>query len=274
MQRHLKDFHPTEDRKALLAKIIERFKASQTTSPVLSVKPTTEPTLEKDNATTNNPPNHYRSVIQFVGRPKNNALVSNIIKTTQTKPKEAASRSYVSSNDLIDRPNATKPLTLDLNHTTPTTSTNNMKLYLKLLSPYLKPTAPVALNTSTTAHTVQSTTSTSFCYGPEHYNSMMNERIGDVPDRSDTLVMSAKMTSEQLAIYRGILKPSDETAQPNTRVLSTVVPTDTKSDNVDEAKGGETKSQNTTEILSRNDNFAEMHWRKRTSQCFSQMEYK
>lgn len=273
MQRHLKDFHPTEDRKALLVKIIERFKTSKTSS-VQSVAPTTEPTLDKNITTTINHPNNYRSVIQFVGRPKNNALVSNIIKTTSPKPKEAAARSYVPSNELIDRPNATKPLTLDLNNTTPATSTNNMKLYLKLLSPYLKPTAPVALNTSATTHAEQTSTATSFCYGPEHYNSMMNGRIGDVTDRSDTLVMSSKMTSEQLAIYRGILKPSDDTIQPNTLVLSHVASTDTKSDNIHEPKGGETKAQNTTEIQSRNDNFAEMHWRKRTSQCFSQMEYK
>lgn len=272
MQRHIKDFHPTEDRKALLAKIIERFKTSKTSS-VLLVAPTTEPTIAKNITTTTiNEPNNYRSVIQFVGRPKNSAVLSNIIQNTQPKPKEASARSYVPSNDLNDRPNVTKPLTLDLNHTTPTTSTSNMKLYLKLLSPYLKPTAPVALSTNTTAAIVQSTTSPSFSYGPEHYNSMMNERIGDVTDRSDTPLTSAKMTAEQLAIYRGILKPSDETVQPNILVLSTVVPTDSKSDNIHTAK--ESKSLNSIEFQSRNDNFAEMHWRKRTSQSFSQMEYK
>lgn len=261
MQRHIKDFHPTEDRKALLAKIIERFKASKTSS-LLSVAPTTEPTLAS-HVTTINEPNNYRSVIQFVGRPKN------IIKSSQPKPKEPVVRSYIPTHDLIDRSSVTNPLSLDLSHTTPTTSINNMKLYLKLLSPYLKPqTTAAALNTSTT------TSSTWFCYGSEHYNSMMNERIEDVRERSDTLVTSAKMTSEQLAIYRGILKPSDETTQPNTLDLTTDVSTNTKTEDQHTDKAVATKSQNTPEIQSRNENFAEMHWRKRTSQCFSQMEYK
>lgn len=238
MQRHLKDQHPNEDHHRLMAEIIEK------SASFLSLPTPTSPPPPPPKTSVNN----FRSVIQFVGRPSS-MLECKLIQPLATKPLSIHLRD--------EGHRAALP---------PPPPPANIQIYRKLLSPYLKPQMTEQ----------QRSAECELSSDQQQQRPMIQNNTLSVADGNKKPVTVGKRTSEeQLAIYREILMPSIQnddddcggdgsvvpTALP---VASTVVVSETaaKTTSLDVLAAAAAAKESDR-------HFAEMHWRKRTSQCFS-----
>lgn len=192
------------------------------------------------------------SVIKFAGRSEETTKIDYSNEFTVKK-------SFVNiiSNEVIKEPDRSIIINtpLEINITEPIelqqSPPKNVQIYRQLLSPYLKPPKEVIENSN--ANTKQI-----------HTTSAFNEDLPIVPKFIDNRHNNKPIRKryDNLEIYRQILMPNriDENEEilasnRNVEVISNKSVVDVQ-----------------TEPNRSQSNFAEMHWRKRTSQCFSQMK--
>lgn len=180
------------------------------------------------------------SVIKYAGR------CTETIANQSVKPLEQPIVN-ITSSELVkepDRRNHT-PLTIELTtEPLPTSSQKNLNVYRQLLSPYLKPPKEV----------IES------CNAKSQIHSSFVDELPIIPKFIENRHnQPIRKRYDNLEIYRQILMPTRDDAEeptlakPSESICEKVVPRQDAEQN---------RSQN---------NFIEMHWRKRTSQCFSQM---
>lgn len=253
IQRHLRNLHPNEDQQKIFANILQNFKDKNTAKK--HNKSIEKDVCQKLNAvfveeTPTNFVYNPESVIKFAGRIPmaqipiiSEAITTNVNKTSIETNASKLKEDHKSTIKLVlevDEPHDDDP------------SLNNIQIYRKLLSPYLKPPQAVLEASSKFSQDT-------------NYNVPINSKIIEngnqktSPSKLKLNVPVNKTTSNQLEIYRRILMPTHD----DDKMVTNNEKNNSDKINVsDPSKNGQ----------NRNEYFSEMHWRKRTSQCFNQID--
>lgn len=179
------------------------------------------------------------SVIKYAGR-CTETIVNQSIKGIEKPLVKLISSEIVKEPDRrIDT-----PLTIDLAEPLPTSPQKSVNIYRQLLSPYLRPPKEVIEN----------------CNAKKQIHSSFADEIPIIPKCIENRHnQPIRKRYDNLEIYRQILMPTRDdadgktAAKPAESICEKIVP------------------RQDTEPNRNQNNFIEMHWRKRTSQCFSQM---
>lgn len=238
--RHIRNLHSDANFDDIVKQISKTVARINVSGPVVQPIITAEST--KETITVNEPSNvcQYQSVIQFAARSKTPTPVP--IDVTDDVPNEVKSPINVPNDNSIVKNNShdtfDKELRIDL--TEPNDSEqkiSNINIYRQLLSPYLRPPPNLDCINGT--------------------QEQCKRRVYAVQQRDHLPIRK-----ENVDIYRSILLCTTDQEQHQT-VISRKSDTDLPLSN---GKAPLVIHGQSAEY------FSEMHWRKRTSQCFNQME--
>lgn len=248
--RHIRNLHSDENFDEIIKKIsktVARLKVPDAikTVAIPDIK-TTEELIVKQT------PNvcQYQSVIQFAGRSKTPPAPSPQVPINVECPEEINTSAVVNvPENIVDHTEKSlrKPFDNELHvdliePNEPDPKISNISIYRQLLSPYLRP--PPNLD---------------FRNGSQEPDKHRGYQVpsGRLPMRKDNV-----------DIYRSILMSTTDqepkTVIHNNCVTTSVVQGDVKLTN--------SKTESLVIHGQSSEYFSEMHWRKRTSQCFTQME--
>lgn len=260
IQRHLRNLHPNENHSELLQKVVEKFNEESKRNRIQENDNVTEFEHSKSivvQESASKPiegiePENCISVIKFVGPTTPPVIIVNHEDLTN----------QATSIEPSNTTNLTNELHLDINDSpSETTPNNNIKIYRKLLSPYLKP-PPAVLNNSQPSSVPE----------PNQNTLDSNKIESSFPKLMQPIKKPInKITMDQFEIYRRILNPSHSSDSDTSSVASG---SGICGNNVAKPNVGEKQSNDLNLIKSKEQSreyFSEMHWRKRTSQSFSQM---
>lgn len=246
--RHIRNLHSTENFDEIIRKIsktVARLKVPEKVEPVaVPIIQAPETLTETSNVC------QYLSVIQFAGRSQRSPPVAMNVSDESSMETNTPANATIAKETVINEhmDNSEKSVDIPFSNelrvdlVEPDESDqkmSNINIYRQLLSPYLRP--PPNLE---------------FRNGSEE-----QEKHRGYPVQRDRLLIR----KENVDIYRSILM---STSDHEHRTVIQNKSTDVQ----DNVKLTNSKTESPVIHGQSNEYFSEMHWRKRTSQCFKQME--
>lgn len=251
--RHIRNLHSEENFEEIIHKISKNVTVKKVHRPAESefvsgiiienvVHDPIEKTTEASSTIkpTDNPVCQYQSVIQFAARSQTPPQIQLPAEVIEENDNDESTNVSINSDESIEKSpqkSFNKELHVELvepNERDPKIS--NISIYRQLLSPYLKPPPNLDFRNGSTQ---------------EQHNHRVFDRL--------------PIRKENVDIYRSILmSTSDEEHQTVIRNSSNI--------SHDNAQSTKNKTEPLVIHGQSNEYFSEMHWRKRTSQCFNQME--
>lgn len=246
--RHIRNLHSDENFDDIIKKIsktVARLKVPDAikTTDIPDIK-TTEQLIVKPTPKIC----QYQSVIQFAGRSQTPPPQVPIKEQCSKEIAASANVSFSEHNDdHTETENLKRPFDNELHVDLIETSEHdqkisNISIYRQLLSPYLKPPPNLDFRNGS---------------GEQEKHRGNQVQSGRLPMRKDNV-----------DIYRSILMSTTD-QEPKTVIHNNSVTTSVVHDNV---KLTNSKTEPLVIHGQSSEYFSEMHWRKRTSQCFTQME--